>query len=522
MIISKYAEELARIKVRLSRYSHVSTFNAALNYLSHKSGDDPFKKMPWVVMFLLKQAFLQKDGSEVMSEKVFLKLASRVLKLGDSLVGRIPPETFMLMMRAMLVQQLWYQIQAVDSFKYLFLHRELLNKSYEVNNRLFMAKTGLKLNDYYKIAFYLLSQAAKEPPNSVIRYSMTSLYSHLSPTLSDETITQFLKLVGLPFGQFSGYLKSFEVLDSNAAELYQETPFKNKPIIIAKDGLIIFNAGLCVLGLRSIAIDVLRSDKEFTKRFGDDMEAYIGERLRMTASVVYTMSELNKVIPIKVGKIADYVVADEGRVLVFESKSIIPNVLMKCAFDPIHLAKLLRQSFFHGVEQGQETVYKLACTEKFSNSRARIVIVTLDDFFIYGGDYISDCLDQDLEEALARKYGGLPVPMSNVLFITLRDLNILTEWLRDKPANAIFDFFDELERKQQEAGGMRFSVSQHIDEQIAEQVMGAVGMQDAVSQSEEEMAYLLQQNIAIRRTQRVEDFMATFSQFQYRLLMAFS
>lgn len=521
MIIPEYARELAKIKTRLSRYSHISTFKAALNYLNSKTGSNPLWKRPWIVMFLLKQALLQKDGSEVMSERDFMRLVTRAGNLEDSLFGRNSEGSFMLMLRAMLAQQLWYQIPTTSSLRYLLLHREILNRSYESNNRLFQRKTGLELNDYYKIALYLLSQAVKESPNGVIRYSMSALYSHLSPALSDDTIVKFLKLVGLPFEQLAGYMKRFVVTDSNAAELYQETPFKNKPIIVLEDGLIIFNAGLCVLGLRSIVIEILRSDGAFANRFGNDTEAYIGERLRMTAATVYSMPDLNKVIPIKVGKIADYVVVGDDQIIVLESKSIIPGVMVKCVFDSGHLTGMLRDKFIYGVEQGQETAHKLAGVEKFAKASVRIVVVTLDEFFIYGGDYIAEHLDKGLVDSIASKYGRLPVPMSKVVFMTLRDLIVVTEWLRDKPANAIFEFFDELDRKQLEAGGMRFSVSQHIDEQIAAQVIGPVGMEGALDQSEEEMNSLLQQNSALRRTQGVRDYIFAFEQFKRRLIMAF-
>lgn len=228
MIVSAYAEELGKIKLRLSRYSHVSIFNVALNYLSNSNSRKSIERMPWIVMFLLKQALLQMDGSAKITEKEFIKIADRIYRLGDKLVGRIPQDTFLLMMRATLSQQLWYQVHPTDSLRHLLLHRELLNKSYEVNNGLFIAKTGIELNDYYKIALYIIAVAAKEAPNSVIRYSLTSFYSHLSPSISDETLIRFLKLVALPFGHLPDYMKEFEVPDSNAAELYQETPFKKQ------------------------------------------------------------------------------------------------------------------------------------------------------------------------------------------------------------------------------------------------------------------------------------------------------
>lgn len=521
MLIPAYADELQSIKTELSRYSHISVFNSALNYLRPEAGQKVFEKMPWIVMFLLKISLLERGGAVQMDGKEFWRITKRVNSLSDKLVGRIPDGTFMLMMRAMLAQQLWYQIQPIDSWRQMFLHRTLFNISHEVNNRLFYDRTGVSLNDYFKIAFYFLTVAGKQQANSVIRYGMTSFYNHLSPYVSDEALANFLKLVAVPFGQLPAYLKPFEVKDSNAAEIYQETPFKNKPIIIEEDGLVIFNAGLCVLGLRSIAIEILKADPDFTTRFGLDFEGYIGERLRLTSAQVYTIPQLNQIIPIKVGKIADYVVTDGSQLVVFESKSIIPNQLMKCAFDPAHLFRLLEENFIKGIAQGQETVDKLARTDAFGGMKARIIIVTLEDFYIYGGDYIGENLDSTFEYSLLEKYGGLPVPMSGVLYMTLKDLIVVTEWLKDKPANAFFNLLDELEAKQNEPGGVRFSFSQHIDERLAAEVFGPVGMHDAVEQSHKEMNDLLQSNMNYWKAQHPVTFMRAYDRFKQRVIRCF-
>lgn len=524
MLVRRYADDLAGIKTDLSRYSHLSVFNAALNYLQPNSGARGIESMPWVVMFLLKLSLQQRDGTIRIEAQEFLRLANRIFRLGDHVANDSNGQTMFLMMRSLLLQQIWYQSDPVESLRSIFLHRTLFNRSYKENNQLFLKSTGLSLDDYFKLAVCLSSLAGNQKANSVISYGLGTFYGHMSPHLSDDVLVNFLRLVAVPFHGLSEYMlqERFVVKDSNPAELYQETPLKNKPIILEEDRLVIFNAGLCVSGLRSIAIELLKAQSGFTKTFGTDMENYIGERLRLTAMDVYTIPDMNKIIPIKVGKIADFVVSDGNELLIFESKSIFPNVLMKCAFDSSHLSTLLKDNFIKAIGQGQETAAKLAASEKFGGKKARIIIVTLDDFFIYGGDFVSQHLDRDLEKTLASTYGCLPVPMENVVYMTLKDLIILTEWLKGKPADCLFRLLGELDAKQDQPGGARLSLSHHIQEQIASEVYGPVGIDDVASQSLAEVESLFLGNSRYWQSQHPLTFMRSYDQFRLRLFRSYA
>lgn len=518
MIVGSYTRELENIKTDLSRYSHSSVFNCAINYLDQGR---TLKNMPWIVMFFLKLSLLGKSGAIEMGPDEFLKVVNRVYKLSNKLLGT-SSEIFMLMMRAMIIQQLSYQVPVIDSWRQIILQRVLLERSLDFNNDLFFSKVGITLGDYYRIATYLLTVSGKENPNSAIRWGMSAFYSHLSPEISDEVLVNFLKLVAIPFHRLPEYLRQYAIPDSNSAELYQETPFKNKPIILENDGLVIFNAGLCVSGLRSIAIDILKSCPKFYSRFGLDVEDYVGERLRITPMKVYSIPELNTIIPIKIGKIADYVVVDKDDVFVFESKAITPTSLMKCAYDPSQLSILLKDSFIKGVEQGQETAFKLSDVEGFKNKRVRIIVVTLEDFHIYGGQYVSHYIREGFESSLVEKYGCLPVQLHDVIYLTLKDLITLTEWLKDKPVGSMAALFEEIENASKEPGGARFSISPHIGAKIGPEIMGPIGVGDALERTKAEMEHLMMSNNRFRKNQHPTDFMVGFDQFRNRLRRAFA
>ena len=518
MIVASYTRELGKIKTDLSRYSHSSVFNCAVSYLDQGR---TLQHMPWVVMFSLKLSFLEKSGSLEMSRDDFLRVVNRVYKLSNKLLNT-PPEIFMLMMRAMLVQQLWYQIPVIDSWRQVILQRVLLERSFDFNNDLFFEKVGIALSDYYKIANYLLTVMGKENSNSAVRWSMSSFYSHLSPAISDKVLVNFLKLVAIPFKRLPEYLQSYSVADCNSAELYQETPLKNKPIILENDGLVIFNAGLCVSGLRSIAMDVLKGCQPFYGKFGVDVEGYVGERLRVTSMEVYSVPELNKIIPIKIGKIADYVAVDKDDIFVFESKAITPSVLMRCAYDPSQLFNLLKESFIGGIEQGQETAFKLSAVECFKSKRVRIIVVTLEDFYIYGGEYVAHYIRKGFEEALIARYGCLPVQLQDVIYMTLKDLVTITEWLKDKPAGTMTSLFNEIEEDSKKPGGGRFSISQYIGEKIGAEVMWPVGVGDVLERTHAEMEQLLMSNNRVRKSQHPASFMIAFEKFRGLLWKSFA
>lgn len=522
MLVEKYSQDLSGIKTELSRYSHLSVFNCALNHLHQRSGEESFRTMPWIIMFLLKLSLLEKNGTLNITHQEFISLANRIFKLGNHLVN-VPSKVFLLIVRSMLTQQKWYQTPPVEAWRHIYLQKTLLDRSEDVNEKLFLSQAGISLRDYYRITVYFLSQAGKQNANSVIRYGLTSFYSHLSPHISDETLVSFLRLVALPFSHLHSYMQDSAIKDSNSAELYQETPLKKKPIIIENDGLVIFNAGICVSGLKSIAMDILKGEKTFTDRFGADVESYIGERLKSTPLDVYSMEDLNGIIAIKTGNIADYVVSDGNEIIIFESKSIAPSPITKCTYDPDHLSKLLRDSFIKGISQGLETAHKLAKSEKFKGMRARVIIVTLDDFFIYDGEFVSEFISEGIEADFIKKYGALPVPMADIIYITIQDLNYLIEWLKGKTKDSIFKFLDQLEAKKREAKGANFSLAQHISEQIeGTDIRGDVGIELAVERSMADMEGLLGANRKYWKAQHPLTFMRAFDRFQQRLIQSFA
>jgi len=515
MLIPGYTAALQQIQTELSRFSHVSTFNCALNYLQVPKGEAPISRRPWVVLFMLKHAVLQPGGGLVMQERDFGVIANKIWKLQDCLVRDNDP-SIILMLRSMIAQQMAYQQSFENKFRSLLLQMELLEISSERNNLIFQKQTGVDIRDYFFLCNYFYGLLHEKSGSAVYKYNLASLYLHFAPSISNQKIILLLKLVATPFKDIPGFMERYRVLDYNSAEYFQESPFLYKPIFLELDGLTVYNVDLLLSGLKVIGFDKLKQSNGFYSDFGRDVELYIHELLSSVPVQLYSVDDLAKYIPVKAGKISDFVIRDRNDVFVVESKAVVPNSLMKCAYEPALLEKILKDSFLKGIEQGQETADKLSRTKEFGGSRIRIFIVTLDEFFIRGGDWVVQHFGAGLVRKLEQQYGELPVPMADISYITLRDLIDLSYWLRDKPSGELSQFIEMIEARQTVAAESRMIMAQHIDE-IRGDVSGVAGIEDQADQATSMMESLISENVGYWKKRGAQGFIREFQRFQ-RLL----
>lgn len=513
---AKYAARLFKIRSQLARCTHISVFNMALNYLQTPLGAAPVSRMPWISMFLLKHALIQPSGRYPISQNEYQRIAQQIYGLQDCLVSNDPSE-FMLSVRSMIHQQSWYQSEPHHILRASLFQRMLLERSFAHSDKLLRQKTGVGLHEYYIISDYLFALASQQDANKVIKHNLGHFYSHLAPVISPDVISNFLKLVSVPFEGMHDFLQRYKIEDSCVSEYLQETPFKNKPMIIQDDGFVIFNAGLLILGLKSIAFDILKPLAGFYDRFGLDVESYIGERLKLTNLQVIAEYELKKILSAKKKPISDFLAIDNDNVFVIESKAITPSDLMKCVSEPEHLYQMLRKSFLKGIIQGEFTALHMSKRPEFHEKRVRILIVTLDDFHIFGGKYIDEHFGGRLQDEIKAELGEVPVPMLDVMYLTLIDLVHLTEWLKGKPQGALTELMDDIERKQSEPHGARITVSHHIDETIRKDVCGTAGLEAISEATADKMAKVIAANQKFWGQQSPALFIHAFSQFRATL-----
>lgn len=494
MISERYGKALAEIKYELSKYSHVSVFNVAVSYLTRPLGvgEDYTQRMPWVVMLLLKHKFLGVSGGREITGAKFLEIANRVFNLSDH-IGDLPSDVLLMLLRSMAAQQRAYQVPAHSRLQALMMQRTLLVSEDGFYKDLFFRETGVELKNYYVMGMYLFSQAASARVNECVKYSLRTFFMHLTPHIPPDQIASFLVLVGLTFSQIPAFLKRFEVTDSNTAELYQDSPFKLKPVLIFDEGLVIISPALYMLGIRSIVYEVMKSSEEFGARFGSDVESYLGRLLGETFKEFWPIEKLKGVINLKRGKKADFVIREQGRVLIVESKAIEPTDLMMCAYDPIHLRSLLSDSFLKGIEQGLETAHKLNRSAMFAGNGYFILVVTIDDFFISGGEFVSQFLDDELFSRVEKKYGCLPVAPEDVIYITLSDLVGVSAWLKSNPGVAFSDFITRAKEKVAAEEGLLLGSTLWgmLQREILLNISSATGIEESLEALPAEVAEML-------------------------------
>lgn len=516
MFNDRYKEALQSIKHDLSKYSHSSVFNTSIQYLSRppKHGEIFAERMPWVIMFLIKQSLVGPSGSREISLNKLLGIGTRIFKLGDLLVD-IPPEIMLLQMRSMQAQQSAYQVPS--HVRLLGLLTQWTWMTYEDNfyEELFRKKTGVSLKNYYLMSLYLFSQAAKSVGNEVVRYSLRTFFIHLTPSVPPDEIASFLALAGAPFIDLSRFLKSkYEITDFNASELYQDTPLKFKPLLLYPEGIAIYSPAVCLFSFRAIVTEVMKGIPEYKNRFGSDVEARLGNFLLPAFKEVWPIEELSGIITLKTGKKADYVIKDGNSVLIVESKAVEPTELARCAFDPALLRKNLSDNFLKGITQGLETAHKLRQSGRFPGCNYLVLVVTLDDFFIHGGEFVSQFLDDTLFSKAEEKYGYLPVSPEDVIYITINDLVGISKWLTSNPDKSFSEVISRAREKEKtDSRNLAPTLSQVLQEEILAHVSAAAGVEEAMRTVEVEMSKSL---LASKDywAGKIPEFLIEFSRFQ--------
>lgn len=110
---------------------------------------------------------------------------------------------------------------------------------------------------------------------------------------------------------------------------------------------------------------------------------------------------------IAAGKMADYLIPGEVNVI-FESKAIEPGDIVSSVFDPELLRDHLKGSFIKGIEQCQESIYRLRQLKDFKNASFFGVVVTHEDFWFASAADIVEYVDPELEARMLKKFGVVP------------------------------------------------------------------------------------------------------------------
>lgn len=433
---AEYDRKLRAIKSELRKYRPDSVLNMVLSHF-HGAGkmENPVMGMPWIALFLLKLCMLEGHrGGKVISSKEFYKLTQRLYRM-QILACPIQPDApgvFLLKMRAFIAQQAGYQRETVEEMRALTRQMIWFADGDGFYSREFERIFGLSLESFYYIAFYLVVVVA-DKAKGIVGLNLFDMLFCLCPRIPIDHLMRFLVLVGVRSEDLPEFFEMARIKDetNQQSEYFQPTPLRHKPVLIDGNNILMFSGSLFSRGMSSIVPDMLKKHlkSEFKQsQFGPEMERYIGSLMVASGVEFIPEEELKKFLAVRnvaKGRTADYLIPGDVNILI-ESKAIEPGDIVACVADPEILRSHLSDSFIKGLEQGQETVYRLRKTKEYADGEFIVVIITHEDFWFSNGGDIAEQVDVGLTERLKEKFGYLPLSLENTLYVTVDDFeNVL-------------------------------------------------------------------------------------------------
>lgn len=477
MSTEQYQQEIRLLCHELERYDHFSVIGAAVISLVADSSDRKavVMRMPWVLLLLLKLALLGKSGEKCMSKEKFYTFANRLYNI-QHLASNLDAKTIELQLRPMLFQQLWYQRGDEAALLSLFRQSVLLVGGNPWYADAFYKASGVQLRNFYLITMHIML-SVKSHRVTVLELNLFQLMHHLCPQISFEELFRYLALVGVRASDLPAFIGSHRLDDIYPSEYYQDTPLKDRPILINGEQLLVLDSILFFAGMAEFVPRFLKRIPGHKDQFGPDFERYIDE-LMVFSRLQYWSEENIESFYRRYGiqgKVVDFLVYNEEQVVLIESKAIEPSPIVKTATDPELLKRLLEKSFIKAIWQGVHSAAGLSKTSEFKGRKFSLLIVTHEDFGIFGGRWVADYVDVGLEQKLMQAYPEIALCLDNIFYCTINDL----EDLARGHAAGVVDFFGLIDSASTVgiSGGERRMTFQQV---ILERLKGAADRHESL------------------------------------------
>ncbi|HGY9620648.1 TPA: hypothetical protein ACOJNU_002780 [Pseudomonas putida] len=478
----EYHDRIDEIRKRLASYKPGSVVARVIEHLHNSQHQRiPAMGMPWIVLFMLKMSMQESaKGNREMTNRDFGRFANSIYRL-QHLACPLDGGAIQLMMRPMVLQQAWYQGSAMFDVKALTRQMLWFVKPDSIYSSKFQEVYGFTLEQYYLLSLYLIVGVASDA-KGVVGVNLFDLIVKVTPSIPLSAIVGYLTLLTVkPEG-----LRAFFVEHTVPGELYQQseyfqtTPLRKKPLLLNGEEIYILHPKLFSRSISMLVPDLLKVIKDwgpersgFKNYFGFEMEYYIRDLLSFSKIDFVDENQLNGLCrseSVAAGKMADYLIPGEVNVL-FESKAIEPGDIVSSVFDPELLRGHLKSSFIKGVEQCQESVHRLRQLKSFKDATFLGVVVTHEDFWFASAADIVEYVDPELEARMLEKFGAVPVPFENILFITIDIVEGLIDALSRREINLPEVLADCIEAMKTPAG-KRFTMSHLVTEKMGNKLKG--------------------------------------------------
>ena len=338
-----------------------------------------------------------------------------------------------LFFRNIAFQQFLYQID----FYYAHLSRQSilfsgLDKNHYIYKE-FVKNTGLDVQDFLDLSLMTIVRFldTNEP------FLPESWFSTVEAKYSTSTVNCFLAAISKDINDVRKILLGGDKGKRQACENYELTPFIEFPLIKAHDKYILTHKNILFRRLEYFVYDIMRSidAAKFMDKFGELFERYVEKSLEYSEVTFVTEKEIKKLLGIADNQI-DFLIQDGTENIFVDAKAVEINSQGKTTHSTEILRDKTKQSILKAIAQAHDAIKKLLDSSNSSISSSQnnyLLVITFKDLYLGNGTNYYEVVAKDKIRDIYDKYKSYPcIPSENMHFITIDDLDILTNIIKQK------------------------------------------------------------------------------------------
>ena len=463
-----------QIRNQFRKYYLPSIITAALSYLKTQTSkpNGELQKHPWLVFLLLKwvlldEQFYHRDKPRISSQEFWL-LLQRMHGLSSKSTARMPSEYahYHLWMRNISYQQFLYQ---ADFNASAFARQSLIFDRLPSNHTFrteFQLATGIPLSDFFELSAMLLARFMSEPNSPIV----TSWFSPVAHRYDANSIQKFLDILSRDVNSLRKHLMAgSDYGKRRSSELYEETQLVKITLLKDNEQYHVWHPMLFNRGLEYFVYDTLRSPdpSSFMNKFGDMFENYVQRSIEYLGLPYLREGQIQALLT-GAGKVTDFLITEDGANIFVDAKGVEMAYLGKVSHIPEVVLSKAETSALKGIEQGFQIVKRLSAQGSLNQtfqagSENYLLVITLKELYLGNGKDFYDAAAKDKIDALVGNGNVPPIPLENIYFLTVDDLDHFANCVNKEEVRFI-DFIRKAVRDDSSGNTKKFHFRQYLSE----------------------------------------------------------
>ncbi len=174
---------------------------------------------------------------------------------------------------------------------------------------------------------------------------------------------------------------------------------------------------------------------KFMDKFGELFERYVEKSLKHSEATFLTEKEIKKLLGIK-GNQIDFIIQEGASNIFIDAKVVEMNSQGKTTYSTEIVRHQTKESILKAIKQSHDVIKKVADSSNCSiPSRLNnyLLVITFKDLYLGNGINYYEVIAKDKIDEIYDEYKGYPcIPPENMYFITIDDLDIFTDIVKQK------------------------------------------------------------------------------------------